>query len=228
MSAGNTRRRAGKPAQGPRIAGDPADPAGFHALLTAYLAHSEAPGFAAATLKNRRDAVNAFTDWCAERAITRPSEVTLAVLERYQRHVASHRRERDGRPLSHRGQIVRLTPLKGLFAYLAKRRHIGANPAAELELPWGERRLPRGLLTAAQAEAVLAQADPAEGLGLRDRAILEVLYSTGLRRGEVIRLAVDDIDHDRGTVLVRQGKHAKDRIVPSSGRRRRSGRCASR
>jgi integrase/recombinase XerD len=69
------------------------------------------------------------------------------------------------------------------------------------------------VLTAQQVEAVLAQADPAEGLGLRDRAILEVLCSTGLRRGEVIRLAVDGLDHDCGTVLVRQGKHAKERIV---------------
>jgi integrase/recombinase XerD len=51
-------------------------------------------------------------------------------------------------------------------------------------------------------------------LGLRDRAILETIYSTGIRRSEAVKLGVYDIDAERGTVLVREGKRSEDRIVP--------------
>lgn len=63
------------------------------------------------------------------------------------------------------------------------------NPASEIELPWAERRLPRPALTAAEAELALAQPDPNDPLGVRDRAILEALYSTGIRRSELAALA---------------------------------------
>jgi integrase/recombinase XerD len=75
-------------------------------------------------------------------------------------------------------------------------------------------RLPKVVFTPAEAEQVLAQPDLDTVLGLRDRAILEVLYSTGIRRMEAGNLDVTDLDEQRGTVLVRQGKGAKDRMVP--------------
>ena len=56
------------------------------------------------------------------------------------------------------------------------------------------------------------------GLGLRDRAMLEALYSTGMRRGELVNLRSDDVDLERGTVLIRQGKGNKDRVVPIGAR----------
>jgi len=61
---------------------------------------------------------------------------------------------------------------------------------------------------------VLAMPDVREPLGLRDRAILETLYSTGMRRTELIRFGVFDLDQERGTVMIRQGKGKKDRMVP--------------
>jgi integrase/recombinase XerD len=88
------------------------------------------------------------------------------------------------------------------------------NPASEIELPRAEQRLPRAALTAAEAELVLAQPDSTDPLGVRDRAILEVFYSTGIRRSELAQLAVTDVDADRRTLLVRQGKGKKDRMIP--------------
>ena len=61
---------------------------------------------------------------------------------------------------------------------------------------------------------MLGEADVADPLGLRDRAMLEVLYSTGMRRMELAGLHVFDIDSERGTVMVRQGKGKKDRMIP--------------
>lgn len=83
-----------------------------------------------------------------------------------------------------------------------------------MELPRREKRLPRQVLTASEAEAVLNQVDVFDPLGLRDRAILETLYSTGMRRMELIGLKVYDLDMERGTVMIRQGKGRKDRMVP--------------
>jgi integrase/recombinase XerD len=70
------------------------------------------------------------------------------------------------------------------------------------------------VLTATEAELVLARPDVTDPIGLRDRAILETLYSTGIRRMEVINLLVYDLDAERGTLMVRQGKGKKDRRVP--------------
>ena len=161
--------------------------------------------------------------WLAERGIARPAEVTKPVLDRYQRWLY-HYRKADGAPLSFRGQHGRLVPVRGFFKWLARSNLILYNPASELELPRLERRLPKAVLTAAEAERVLAgvfaadpfavtgerrssrlppgRADEAAGpLRLRDRAILELLYATGMRRMELVDLALYDLDAERGTVL---------------------------
>ena len=75
-------------------------------------------------------------------------------------------------------------------------------------------RLPKHVLTAGEAEKIISIADVNTNCGMRDRAILETLYSTGIRRMEVVNLRLYDIDYDRGTIMVRQGKGQKDRMVP--------------
>ena len=65
-----------------------------------------------------------------------------------------------------------------------------------------------------EAEAILNQPDVSDPFGLRDRAILETLYSTGLRRMEIANLKLHDLDSERETLMVRQGKGKKDRMIP--------------
>src|SRR5690606_22594958 len=150
--------------------------------------------------------------------ITRPTEVTRPVLERYQRWLYHQYRKKSGQPLSLRSQHSRLSPLKAFFRYLARESLILYNPAAELELPKLDKRLPKHVLTAAEAEAVINQPNIGDPLGLRDRAILETLYSTGMRRSEVCGLKLYDLDVERGTVMVRLGKGRKDRMIPIGDR----------
>ena len=91
------------------------------------------------------------------------------------------------------------------------------NPASEIELP----RLGtvfRNTCYHPEAEQVIGQPNLADPLGLRDRAILEVLYSTGIRRMELVHLKLFDLDLERGTILIRQGKGKKDRSVPIGDR----------
>jgi integrase/recombinase XerD len=70
------------------------------------------------------------------------------------------------------------------------------------------------VLNVSEVERILAVPDVEDPLGLRDRAILETFYSTGIRRTELCRLSVYDLDAERGTLLVREGKWKKDRFVP--------------
>jgi integrase/recombinase XerD len=109
-------------------------------------------------------------------------------------------------------------PVRAFFAWLCRQNHLLANPAADLELPRAEKRLPRHVLTASEAERVLARPDVAAPIGLRDRAILETLYSTGMRRMELAHLKLFDFDAERGTLFVRQGKGKKDRMIPIGAR----------
>lgn len=196
------------------IAGDRADLDGFPRLVAEFCTWMGVHGYSPATIDNRRTMLGYLVDWLAERGITRPVEVTRPQLESYQRWLFVSYRKADGTPLSFRSQSQRLLAVRAFFKWAARQRHLLHNPASELELPRAERRLPKPGLTAAEAEQVLAVPDVTTTSGLRDRAMLEVLYSTGIRRSELAHLAVSDVDPGRGTLLVRQGKGRKDRMVP--------------
>jgi integrase/recombinase XerD len=172
-----------------------------------------AHGYSPRTIENRQRMLAHLIVWLDERGVTRPTEVTRPMLERYQRWLF-HYRKRDGEPLSFRSQSQRLLPVRAFFKWAARQHHVLHNPASEIELPKVERRLPKPALTASEAELVLATPDLSTAAGVRDRTMLEVLYSTGIRRGELANLAVFDVDVDRRTLLVRQGKGRKDRLVP--------------
>ncbi len=199
------------------IAGDRADLSGFPRLIGEFCDHMAARGYSERTIGNRRHMLSFLVAWLADRGITRPAEVTRPVLESYQRHLF-HYRKNNGQPLSFRSQSQRLLAVRAFYKWAARQRHVLHNPASEIELPKAERRLPRPALTIAEAELVLARPDLDDLTGVRDRAILEVFYSTGIRRAELAHLAVTDIDHERQTLLVRLGKGKKDRLIPAGER----------
>jgi integrase/recombinase XerD len=204
--------RGGKRGWAPEY-GDPNDPEGLLVWTKRYLEWLRMKNYAERTVENRRVYLNFFIGWCEARSLSRPVEVTKPILERYQRHLF-HLRKDNGQPLFFRAQHSRLVPVRGYFKWLTRQNVLLSNPASELELPRLERRLPKHVLTASEAEQVIGTADVAEPLGIRDRALLETVYSTGVRRMELLSLNVYDLDMDRGTLMVRQGKGKKDRMVP--------------
>ena len=185
----------------------------MHALLNEYLVWMGVQNFSADTVTTRRTCVGYFLDWCRERGLDTPQEITRPVLERYQRALYQYRKK-NGEPLTFRTQNSRLRALRGWFRWLARQNHILHNPASELILPRLENRLPKYILNADEAEAILRQPDIATIEGLRDRAILETFYATGMRRMEIANLKLYDIDKERGTVMIRLGKGKKDRHIP--------------
>jgi integrase/recombinase XerD len=195
------------------IPGDKSDPRGFPVLVEEFLTDLGARGYSPATVHHRRHMLAQLAAWLADRGVGRPVEVTRPMLVRYQRHLF-HYRKTDGHPLSFRSQSQRLLPVRAFYRWAVRNSYVLSNPASELELPKVEHRLPKPALSVTEAEQVLAVPDVRTVTGLRDRAMLEVFYSTGIRRAELAHLGVFDVDADRATLLVRQGKGRKDRLVP--------------
>jgi integrase/recombinase XerD len=170
----------------------------------------------ARTRDTRQGELRLFLAWAHERALARPEAITKTILESYQRWLWRYQRP-DGRALSVVTQRSRLNAVQTFFAWLCRENLLPGNPAADLELPRKpQRSLPRALARE-EVAALLAVPDVRDPLGVRDRAILETLYATGLRRTELARLDVTDLDRALGTVWVRQGKGGKDRVVPLGG-----------
>lgn len=105
-------------------------------------------------------------------------------------------------------------PVKAFFKWLTKENYLLYNPASEMELPRVHRRLPKHILTDEEVGRILNQTMLHGELGIRDRAIIETLYSTGIRRSELINLKLYDVDTRNGTLMVREGKGKRDRMVP--------------
>lgn len=195
------------------VIGDVRDRDSLYHHLLRFNAWQHEKNYSVATIETREVYLRYFLLWCDERGLGRPQDITKPILERYQRYLFLYRKE-DGQPLTTRSQHTRVTPLRAFFKWLARHNHILYNPASELELPRLERRLPKHVLTIREAETVLAQPDLGTPTGIRDRAMLETLYSTGMRRMELLALHLHDMDADRGTVMIRQGKGKKDRMIP--------------
>ena len=207
-------RRPAKPGRKPwRTRIVTADPDGLPSHVRGFGQWQLERNYSRHTVDHREKVLDFFITWCATRGLMRPQEITKPILERYQRHLFLYRKA-NGQPLSAATQAGFIRPVQALFKYLAKQNHILYNPASELELPRQERRLPRHILSAAEVERVMAVPDLATPMGVRNRAVLETFYSTGMRRLELIGLKVWDIDAERGTVMIRQGKGKKDRLIP--------------
>jgi integrase/recombinase XerD len=195
------------------LPGDPSDPHNLSAWLRRYLEDIRSRHFSPQTLVTREESLRLFLVWCHERGLYRPTAITRPILQRYQRHLFHYRRK-NGKPLALRTQHHRLVGIRSFFKWLTRENVILSNPASELDLPRLVKRLPTHVLTVEEAEAILALPDISKPLGLRDRAMMELLYATGIRRMELAALDVFDLEDDRQAVRVQEGKGRFDRVVP--------------
>jgi len=182
-------------------------------LKDRYLSGLRILNYSECTLYNRLYDLDLFLKWCDTRGLSDPRDISKPVLERYQSHIY-HYRKKDGDPLSVHTQHRHLASVRLFFKWISQENYIPHNPASELILPKLGKRLPRNILNTEKVESILNGIDVSKNVGVRNRAILETLYSTGMRRGELANLQVGDVDVHRGTVMIRDGKGAKDRVVP--------------
>ncbi len=144
----------------------------------------------------------------------RPDQVRLADLREFQCGLLTGEASRSGAPLSP-GTVCRVvSAVRTFFGFLAEEGLLKDNPATRLERPKVPQRATKGVLTVKQVTRLMQAAEPLNALGVRDRAVVEVLYATGLRRAELLALNLSDLDHQERDLVVRRGKGGKGRVIP--------------
>jgi len=178
-----------------------------------YLASLQGLNRAKATIDWYRTLIARFEAFAGDRGVEQWPDVTTALLQDYQKHIAALLNT-QGRSYAVPVQNLNLIVLNNLFGYLKRTGYLSHNPAAEIEHAREPQRLPKAVPSAKEIKRLLNVPDTATVLGYRDRTIMEVFYSTGMRLMEVVNLKCQDVDLDHGLIIVRQGKGKKDRVVP--------------
>jgi integrase/recombinase XerD len=185
----------------------------FEKETSVYLSWMAVHNYANTTIENRRRYLGYFSDFARGVGVNEPAGVTYELVVSYQEILHAYRKV-DGTPLSIATQVQRLVPITQFFSWLRREHRLTQNPTTDLLMPRPDRQLPEATLSGSEMARLLSVPDVTKPLGLRDRALLEVFYSSALRRSELIALRVIDLDFERGTLFVHRGKGAKDRYVP--------------
>lgn len=186
---------------------------GFEAWLERYKAHLELEGLSRRTIQGRSWLLEKFVAWCREMGIASPGHVTVELLADYRRYRIQYvnvrgRRDRAFTVNTH------LLALRDFFGLLASKGAVPQVLLDTLRYVKEPKLLPKDALKHAEVLKILDRIPGNTPLHLRDRAILEVLYSTGIRREEMIHLALPDLDLEGGALRIERGKGGKGRVVP--------------
>lgn len=171
------------------------------------------------TLINYGRDVRVFLEWLVENtALNSIADVTAAHLSQYQ--IALYRLETEDkktgkkRRLASGTQANKLAAMKRFFLWLWQEGLIVHNPSASIQMPKQAKMLPRNILTPAEAKRLIESIPTKKPRDIRDRAILEVMYATGIRRAELVSLTIYDVEMQTGTMRIEHGKGDETRLVP--------------
>ena len=182
-------------------------------LMENYFEHLKMENYSPRTIVGYRQHIKPFLRYLSQAGdVESLSAVTGETMHRYQ--MEAHGDRFRGRPLAMETHRHRLVVVRSFFRHLARRGSILSDPASGLELPRTAQTLPRRVMTIREMEKILNAPEVDRPRGLRDRAIMELLYSTGIRNGELRGLNVGDVDAKNNQVRVNQGKGRRDRVVP--------------
>ncbi|OAN43078.1 site-specific tyrosine recombinase XerD [Microbacterium sp. H83] len=175
--------------------------------LDTYLRHVTIErGLSDHTIAAYRRDLGAYLEWLTQEGITDTAAITPSVIGRF----IAERSGADPAPAA--TSLARLqSSVRGWHRFLAREGIEDHDPSGRLRPPKAPRRLPKAL-TIDQVERLLGAPSADDPIGIRDRALLELLYATGARVSEAVGLDVDDLAH--GEVLRLRGKGSKERIVP--------------
>ncbi len=185
----------------------------FNAFKEKYRQHLTVIRYAPETIKRYTYFLNRFFAWLEAQGVTEISEVTKEHIQDYQTELYETVNSR-GEPNSVFHQNNTLKAVKGFFRYLAENNYLVSDPSRDVSYARTPKRLPRSILTGPEAKKIVHAPNTNTATGYRDRAIIEVFYSTGIRRNELINLELSDVDYHEGFVRINSGKGNKDRVVP--------------
>lgn len=179
----------------------------------AYLRSLTVRNLAKRTVEARAFVLGKFFDYLQKRNVTGIDAISRGIILDYQTELY-HTINKRGRPNSAGYQNALLSVVKGFMHFLQERDYIARDPS--LDIPYAKlpKTLPRGILTTTEARRIIVAPDTGSAVGYRDRTIMEVLYTTGIRKQELNNLSLNDVDYHDGFLRIDQGKGRKDRIVP--------------
>lgn len=168
------------------------------------------------TLMLQRNYMGHFLDWTTAHLIFDLRAITREHIEQYQTHlrIVEYRARAGMKKLSASTRRNRFNAVSRFFAWAVSSRILLVDPTVAVKREKGGRWQPENVLTEAEIVMLLEAPDPELPKGIRDRAVLELLYSTGLRRAEIAALELTDIDLTECVLFVRKGKGSKQRLVP--------------
>ena len=169
--------------------------------------------YAARTIDSHAFYLNRFFAWLEAQDIAGITAVTKNRVQDYQAHLYEQI-NRNGDPTGAHTQNQALSIVKSFFRFLRENDYLAHDPARDVTYAKTPKRLPRSILSGPEAKKVIHAPNTKTALGYRDRTILEVLYSTGIRNQELINLLLTDVDYTEGFIRINSGKGNKDRVVP--------------
>ncbi len=170
-------------------------------------------GLRPSSIEGRLYHIRLFLKWCWQQDVTRPEWISKGLMEAWLLSVDEHL-TRNGTPYTDNSKESLIRSVYAFLCYLLLHRRIDSNPLAGIRLRRCRGRSMPIILDEAQVLRLLEIPDTTDVLGLRDRAMLEVTYSSGLRRTEITGLREDDFCQGGTAVMVRNGKGGKQRVVP--------------
>lgn len=182
-------------------------------LLARYRRHMQALHYSPQTIYTRAACLRLLTNFLSEINLTEPQMITPQVIADFQRWLFLQPTCKGTARFAATSNRV-LSAARSFLRFLKTEGVIGRDPTEALEYAREPDRLPRNILTPREAKRIIEAADPSTTLGYRDRTILEVFYATGIRKGELIGLNLEDVKLEDGLLHVRAGKGNKDRVVP--------------
>ncbi|MEW6351986.1 MAG: tyrosine-type recombinase/integrase, partial [Thermodesulfobacteriota bacterium] len=187
-------------------------------LISLYLKERRQQGWSRSTLRSDRGILHHFASFLEKQHVREPRALSRRHLETWHDHLREVYRIPSGR---RKGQALRSTTVydwlaksRAFVGFLVKTDRLLVDPRGGFSLPRYNRSRRRFIPTIDEVQRFLDCIPPRGRLGLRDRALFELLYSTGLRAGEASHLDVYDLDLSAGTIRVREGKGGRDRVVP--------------
>ncbi len=188
---------------------------GWNGALQRFTDHLRARNLRPSTIESYLARLRRFRGWVAgRRARTTPTRVSLELLREYQVGLLTGTATASGQPMGANSVGTTTTIMSVFFRFLAAEELIPRDPSLRLEQPRTPPRPPGGVLTVKEIRGLLDAASIDTPLGIRDRAVIEVLYATGVRRSELLELELGDVDHAAREIVVREGKGGKTRVLP--------------
>lgn len=178
-----------------------------------YRQHLTLLNYSLNTIKGHLFYLKRFFWYLKEKNIDEITAVTKDIIRDYQTHLYEEINFK-GEPNSVVTQNNALKVVKSFFCFLGENDYLVGDPAKDISYAKAPKRLPRSILTQSEMKQLLHSPDTKTALGYRDRAILELLYSSGIRKEELNHLLLQDVDYNDGFLRVNSGKGNKDRVVP--------------